>query len=102
MTSLGAPVSNSNFYYEPLCWLWDFYLDLDFGLLTPTPDSSNSRLGLEFDKKLTASPLTYMDFLYNMPALHYQFENDHYGVYVVPNVAPHVHLGGVLDTQQDS
>ena len=37
-TSLGAPVSNFNFYYEPLCWLWDFYLDFDFGLVTPTRD----------------------------------------------------------------
>ena len=45
-----------------------------------------------------------MGFLYDMPALHYQFENGRFyaeasGVYVVPHVALHVHLGGVLDTQ---
>ena len=35
-----------------------------------------------------------------MPALRSQFENYRfYGVYLVPHVALHVHLGGVLDTQ---
>ena len=31
-TSLGAPVWNSNFDFEPVCWLWDFSLDFDFVL----------------------------------------------------------------------
>ena len=44
-TSLGAPVWNSNFDFEPVCWLWDFYLDSWLRLLTPTPDWKCSNFG---------------------------------------------------------